>query len=113
VPYGIRISIGTPVVLLALAGAVDMARRRRDRLSLALGGWLLACGLFLVLGVLTPVDMRYYLAALPAIAVAAAAGAAWAWQGWPAYPRLSRAGAAALLAAAVSIGVRGWWQTLG
>ena len=31
--------------------------------TLALAGWVLTCGLFLVLGILTPVDMRYYLAA--------------------------------------------------
>ena len=42
--------------------------------TLATTGWLLTCGLFLVLGILTPVDMRYYLAAVPALAIFAAAG---------------------------------------
>ena len=44
-------------------------RGARDRTSLAAAGWLLTCGLFLVLGILTPVDMRYYLAAIPALAL--------------------------------------------
>ena len=40
--------------------------RATDRLTLALTGWILSCAVFLVIGVLTPVDMRHYLAAVPA-----------------------------------------------
>ena len=36
-----------------------------DGLDLATAGWMAACLLFLAIGILTPVDMRYYLAALP------------------------------------------------
>ena len=77
--------------------------RAADRLTLALGGWILSCGLFLVIGVLTPVDMRHYLAAIPAIAIAAGSGAAWAWHdGWPRHRILWR------LAAAFSCGLVLW-----
>lgn len=70
-----------PAMVLAAAGALDRWRfGSRDRLSLAVGGWGLACTLFLLLGVLTPVDMRYYLAATPVIALLAAAGASSGWQ---------------------------------
>ena len=54
------------------------AWRARSR-RLAAGGWILTCGLFLVLGILTPVDMRYYLAAIPALALFAAAAGSIAW----------------------------------
>ena len=49
-------------------------RNRRDQLTLATIGWGCACLAFLVLGILTPVDMRYYLTAIPALAVAAGIG---------------------------------------
>ena len=59
VPYSVGITIGAPVLLFAFLGATEMALRRTgDRLVLALGGWSLACALFLALGILTPVDMR-------------------------------------------------------
>ena len=115
VPYSLGIYIGVPVLLFALLGAVELARRRTgDRLSLALGGWMLACLTFLALGVLTPVDMRYYLAALPALAVAAGCGAAWAWNdGWPTHRVLWRVTAAVFLAATISTGFHAWWNALG
>jgi hypothetical protein len=115
IPYSLDIYIGAPVLLFAFFGATEMALRRAgDRLALALGGWMLACLAFLVLGVLTPVDMRYYLAALPAVAIAAGYGAAWAWsEGWPAHQRLWRVTAALFLAAAISRGIQVWWGALG
>jgi hypothetical protein len=83
-------------------------------LTLALGGWILSCGVFLVIGVLTPVDMRHYLAAIPAIAIAAGYGAAWAWQdGWPQHRMLVRLTAAVFLAATISTAFHNWWNTLG
>jgi len=101
---------GVPVLVLA-AGGIAAWRRRpaADRLPLAVAGWSLACGAFLVLGVLTPVDMRYYLAAVPAVAVAAAVGASagWAARG---YLRLT---SVALLAWAVLQEVSGWWAAIG
>jgi hypothetical protein len=115
VPYSLGIYFGAPVLLFAFLGAVELAiRRSGDRLSLTLGGWILACLAFLALGVLTPVDMRYYLAALPAVAIAAGAGAAWAWnEGWPMYRGVWRVTAAIFLAATISTGFHAWWNALG
>ena len=84
-------------------------RGARDRGTLAVLGWGAACAMFLMLGVLTPVDMRYYLAAIPAVAVVSAAGAAIAWSSGP----VSRGTAAALLGWAAVAGIRAWWSTLG
>jgi len=115
VPYSLGGYIGAPVLLFAFVGAVELARRRAgERLTLAVAGWTLACLAFLVLGIVTPVDMRPYLAALPAIAIAAGYGAAWAWsEGWPLHRGLSRVTAALFLAAAVSAGFQAWWNALG
>lgn len=115
VPYSIGIFIGAPVMLLAFVGAVELARRTgRDRLTLALGGWMLGCVVFLAVGILTPVDMRYYLAALPAIAIAAGYGAAWAWNdGWPPHRPALRLSALVFLGAALSAGFDAWWSALG
>lgn len=106
---------GPSILLFAFLGAVELSRRRAyDRLTLALSGWTLSCLAFLVLGIVTPVDMRYYLAAVPAIAIAAAYGAAWAWQeGWPLYRTMWRAIAAVFLAGTVWTGFHTWWRTLG
>jgi hypothetical protein len=91
-----------------------IAQHARERLTLVMGGWLLACILFLVVGVLTPVDMRHYLAAVPALALAAGFGAAWAWTGGSGSHHLPwRVTAAVLLAAAVSTGFHSWWSALG
>jgi 4-amino-4-deoxy-L-arabinose transferase-like glycosyltransferase len=115
VPYSLGITIGTPALLFAALGAVVLAARHTgDRLTLAIGGWMLACALFLALGVLTPVDMRYYLAALPAVAITAGTGAAWAWDDEWARPRLWwRLGAAGILAGLAFSGFHAWWGALG
>lgn len=115
VPYALGISVGAPVLLFAFLGAVEIARRRpSQRLTLTLGGWMASCIGFLLLGILTPVDMRYYLAALPVLAIAAGFGAAWAWdEGWPLHRRLWRLAAAVFLAATVSTGFHHWWSVLG
>jgi hypothetical protein len=115
VPYAIGVNIGAPVLLFAFFGAMELARRREvDRLALALGGWTLSCVLFLAIGIITPVDMRYYLAAVPVLAIAAAYGAAWAWtDGWPTHRTLWRVTAAVFLAATISTGFHNWWNTLG
>jgi hypothetical protein len=110
VPRYLQLYFGVPSLVLAAWGAALLWRRHaRDRTSLTATGWLLTCGLFLVLGILTPVDMRYYLAAIPAIALFAAAGAAIAWtsRGRP------RAVAVALLAGTVFTALLSWWSTLG
>ena len=80
VPRYLHLYFGVPALALAAAGAWDLWRRAaRDRLTLAVAAWGLTCVAFLVIGVLTPVDMRYYVAALPAIAITAAAGASAGW----------------------------------
>jgi hypothetical protein len=58
-------------------------------------------------GILTPLDMRYYLAVIPSFALLASAGASWWWR----EGGLARIAAAALLAWAVWIGVETWWTT--
>ena len=115
VPYALGLYIGAPVLLFAFLGGVELALRRiSDRLALALSGWLLSCVAFLVIGVLTPVDMRHYLAAIPAVAIAAGYGAAWAWcEGWPLYRTLWRVTAAIFLAGTVSAAFHNWWKALG
>lgn len=115
VPYELGIYVGAPVLLFAFLGSVELARGRgRDRLALTLAGWMASCFAFLALGILTPVDMRYYLAALPAIAIAAGYGAAWAWtDGWPLHRRLWRLAAAVFLAGTISTGFHQWWAVLG
>ena len=107
VPRQLGLMYGLPVVVLAAIGAGRLVvRSLRDRLTLALLGWTLSCLLFFAVGIATPVDMRYYLAAIPAIAIAAAAGASWMWT----RSRALRAAAAVLLAWAAMIGVAGVLQ---
>ncbi len=115
VPYSLGIYIGAPVLLFAVLGAVALGRRRAaDRLTLTLAGWILSCLAFLVIGILTPVDMRYYLAAVPAVAIAAGLGAAWAWNdAGPMHRTLWRATAAVFLAGTVSTAFHNWWNALG
>jgi hypothetical protein len=115
VPYSLGIYIGAPVLLFAFLGGIELTlRRASDRLTLALAGWLASCVAFLVLGILTPVDMRYYLAALPALAITAGYGASWAWSdGWPLQRRLWRLAAAVFLAGTISTGFHYWWSVLG
>lgn len=109
VPRYLHMYLGVPALVLAAAGAVERWRSgSRDRLTLAVAGWGFACALFLAIGVLTPLDMRYYLAIIPALALLAAAGASWWWNVGGA----ARALAAALLAWIVWVGVMTWWSTL-
>jgi hypothetical protein len=115
VPYSLRINFGWPALLLAAFGGVLAFRSRTaDRLSLTTAGWLVSCALFLALGILTPIDMRYYLAALPALAILGGYGGASAWSDAPGSQRTwRRAAAAALLAGTILAGFRNWWSALG
>jgi hypothetical protein len=72
-------------------------------------GWSIACLAFLVLGIVTPVEMRAYLAAVPAVAILAGLGASAAWSAGG----YMRAGSVVLLAWAVFDGVSGWWAAIG
>ena len=68
----------------------------------------------MIIGILTPVDMRYSLAAVPVLAIAAAYGAAWAWNdAWPQHRTWWRAAAAVFLGGTISTGFHNWWNTLG
>ena len=105
VPHDLRVSFGIPVIVLAAAGATWVWRRRQlDRLALTLGGWAVGCAAFLVLGVLTPVNVRYDLAFFPAMAMLSGIGASWLWRAGP----LARAVSVGLLAWVVGLGVWQW-----
>jgi hypothetical protein len=109
VPMYVNAYFGIPVMALVAAGAWQLWRRSaRDRLTLTVAGWSLACGAFLLIGVLTPVDMRYYVAALPAMAIVAAAGASAGWSAGGTW----RAATVALLAWSTWLGLETWWTTL-
>lgn len=106
VPMYLRLYLGPAPLLLAMAGAWALFGSR-DRATLAIAGWTLSCLAFLALGVLTPVDMRYYLASVPVVALAGAAGASSLWSGG----RVGRVAAAVLLAAVCVEGIRTWYLT--
>ena len=107
VPRYLASYLGVGALMLATVGSWDLFRRgARDRLTLTTAGWALSCLVFLVIGILTPVDMRYYLASIPAIAVAGAAGASALWRQRPA-----RAAAIALLIVICWGGVVTWYTT--
>jgi hypothetical protein len=109
VPRDAARSYSWPFLVLALAGIGIAARRfRRDPTWLVIVGWLLACLCLLVVGVLTPVDLRHYYAALPAMAVLAAVAAVAGWQRRGAW----RAAAAGLCAWATVVAVDHWLDTL-
>ena len=108
VPRYVYLYFGIPLLVLAAWGLM-LLRKRRDQLTVATIGWSCACLAFLVLGLLTPVDMRYYLTAIPALAVAGGIGAAYGW----ACGGATRVLAAALLAWAALVGVETWWGTFG
>jgi hypothetical protein len=109
VPRYLHVYYGVPILALAAAGGGLLWQRgARDRVTLACAGWLAACGVFWLLGILTPVDMRHYLAAIPAIAVLGGAGAAIAWTRGTT-PRIA---AIVLLGWSVVAAVHAWWSTL-
>jgi hypothetical protein len=109
VPRNLHIYLGTPLLILAAIGAsVSRQLTGAPSLWLGIGGWLATCAGFLLLGILTPVDMRHYLAAIPALALAAGTGAA-AW--WYTGGR-RRLIAAALVLWVIAMGLQTWWITI-
>jgi hypothetical protein len=109
VPRYILLYFGVPVVALVVCGATALLRRTgADRLGLSTAGWALACVAFLVLGILTPVDFRYYLASIPAVAVAGGLGAGSWWLAGGS----RRAAAVGLLTWAAIAGVGNWWNAI-
>jgi hypothetical protein len=73
---------GWPAIALAFVGLLTW-RRPFDRLSRAMLGWIATCAVFLVLGLLTPIDLRYYLAVYPALAMLGAQAVEWGWRRGP------------------------------
>ena len=114
VPYSLRILYGVPAITLAAFGAVRLFRHPADSLKLTVAGWTAACTIFLAIGIMTPVDMRYYLAAVPVLAIAAAYGASSAWSdSAPETRERWRAAAVVLLTGTIWVGFEHWWNTLG
>jgi hypothetical protein len=107
--------IGWPIVLLALVGVWrSAADGLRDRASLAVLAWAIACGVFLGVAVMR-VDApfqryaseffgRVLLATFPAAVVLAARGTAWAWN----YRLATRLASAFLVVCAALIGHQSW-----
>jgi hypothetical protein len=108
VPYYMNSYFGVAALALSAIGCWWM-RTLRDRLALALAGLGLSCALFMAVGILTPMDMRYYLAAVPLVAITGAYGASRAWQRSAAW----RGAALILLAGTVAAGINFWWRALG
>lgn len=109
VPYYLQIYFGLPALILTAVGAYRLwSAPQADRLTLTIAGLAATCLAFLALGILTPVDMRYYVSALPAVALAAAAGASYWWRAgsW------RRLAAAALLAWIAWDGIGTWYRVL-
>lgn len=97
--------LGWPALVF---GGVGAWRLHRDadsaRLTWLVAGWGGACLAFLVLAVVTPVEMRTHYALFPALATVAAFGTAWAWR----QGAVMRVAAGAVMAAAVWVGVHRW-----
>jgi hypothetical protein len=74
-----------------------------------LGAWALACLGFILLGIITPIDMRHYLAAIPLVAVLAGTGLAALWQ----QGGISRWAGAGLAAWLAVTGIARWFAVLG
>jgi hypothetical protein len=108
VPRYVYLYFGIPFLILAAWGLMLM-RKRRDQLTLATIGWSAACLAFLLLGLFTPVDMRYYLTAIPALAVMAGIGSSYGW----ARRGSARIVAAGLMAWAAFVRFETWWRTFG
>lgn len=98
---------GIPITVLSIWGFATL-RAAPPAVRLTVLGWAAGCVMFLVLGVLTPVDMRHYLAVIPALSVAAGMAAASGWRSGGA----ARIAAAALVVWAGWIALRAWWGTL-
>ncbi|MFN8058803.1 MAG: hypothetical protein U0Q12_06515 [Vicinamibacterales bacterium] len=109
VPRYLEIYYGWAAVALAVVGSRVVAQLPRSMLGPTLLSWLAACLLFLLVGVLTPVDMRYYLAAIPIVAVCGGFGADHLWRagGW------RRAAAVVLLLGVAWAGIVQWLEPLG
>jgi Na+/glutamate symporter len=83
-PRGLAVTFGVPGMLLAIAGVVQLAARPRPSpVQRLVAMWLAVCGFFMVVGIVTPVDLRHLLAALPVIGILVAIGFAGGWRSGP------------------------------
>jgi len=105
VPTRLVAYYGWPALLLAIYGAVALRSvAPHDRLRLVLAAWAGSCLAFLVLGLLTPIELRYYLAAIPVVAMLV--GLAWS-RVWHRHPRW-RIALVALTGWMVWVGAAAW-----
>ena len=101
---------GLPGILLGALGLGLMARRWRGDSLAAIGlAWAVAVLAFLVVGVLSPIDLRYYLAGYPLVALAGgfAVDTAVARGGWHRHLVI------ALLGVSIVAAALAWWSWLG
>jgi len=97
----VRAVFGLPLLIAGVAGiALLIGDRRRDFYSLALAAWLAVTLFFVLLGILSAIEMRANLAAAPLAASLAGYAIAWIAQG------RGRLGAA--LASAATMIILGW-----
>jgi hypothetical protein len=109
VPRYLVLYYSIPMLVLWAAGAALLWNRgARDRVTLSCAGWFAGCLVFWIAGILTPVDMRHYLASVPTVAVLGGAGAAIAWTSGT----QQRAATGVVLGWAVVAGIHAWWSTL-
>jgi hypothetical protein len=92
-----------------VGGALLVRRRARDPLTLLLFAWCASCSIFFVLGQLTPIDVRYYLAVFPALAILVSRAIDEAWAGGT----VPRAVASGVLLWCVATGVIYWYGWFG
>ena len=98
---------GWTLPAMAILGLVFLIKRRlRDRLSLAIAGWLVTLVACAALAVFTPLELRYQLAVAPALALlgGVAASAWWRSGNW------RRWAIVAVLAIIVVAGARSWFD---
>jgi hypothetical protein len=111
VPRLLELYYSWPALLLMIPGAREWWKDPAGPTvpGRLLGAWALACAGFILLGIITPVDMRHYLAAIPLVAVLAGTGLAALWQ----QEGVGRWAGAALAAWLAVTGVVRWFAVLG
>jgi hypothetical protein len=96
---------GWVAMVTALAGLVVLWKSRGPaQLTLAMAAWAGVCLLFVILGVLSPMEFRYHFAFFPLLALAAAYACGWAWRERMAF----RAAALVMMSLGVWAGIRQW-----
>ncbi|HKW02497.1 MAG TPA: hypothetical protein VJN96_21915 [Vicinamibacterales bacterium] len=97
-PQGLNVTFGVAGIAMALVGAATLwTRPNASPVRKLIGMWLLVCLFFMVVGIVTPVDLRHLLAALPVIGILIGIGFAAGWRSGPAGRALGVAAAAWML----------------